>query len=75
MALRKKSTTKKKPVKKTTARKTTGGIKSYIRKIENAPKVKAASTKIKKLESLLNAAKKAKAAAKKTAQIAYRRKK
>jgi hypothetical protein len=71
MAIRKK-TPKKKPVKKTA---TTGGIKSYIRKIENSPKVKAATSKIKKIEMQLKAAKKTKAALKKAAQIAYRRKK
>lgn len=60
----KKTVKKKKPATK----KTTGGIASYVKKIQNAPKVKAASFKIKKLETTLKQLKKVKAAAVKDAR-------
>jgi hypothetical protein len=59
--------TKKKPVKrKTTKRKpakSTGGIASFVRKVQNAITVKSKSNKIKELEKKLKALKKEKATA------------
>jgi hypothetical protein len=63
--------TKKKPVKrKTTKRKpakSSGGIASFVRKVQNAPAVKSKTRKISDLEKKLKAAKKEKAAAVKIA--------
>jgi hypothetical protein len=62
---KKKTVSKRKPAAK---KKTTGGIASYVRKIQNSPGVKSVSTKIKSLEAALKAAKKKKAAAVKVAR-------
>jgi hypothetical protein len=68
------ATKKKKVVKKKAApRKSTGGIASYTRKIQNTPAVKSAAAKIKKLETALKAVKKAKAAAVKKARAAAKK--
>ena len=55
---------KKVTKRKTTAKKkkTTGGIASYVRKVQNAPGVKSATAKIKDLLKKLDKAKKLKAA-------------
>jgi len=65
-----KQTTKRKVAskKKSTVKKSTGGIASYTRKIQNSPGVKRVATAIKSLEAKLKAAKKAKAAAVKVAR-------
>jgi hypothetical protein len=57
MPVRKAATKRKTTVK----RKTTGGIASYVRKIQNSPGVKAADRTVKDLERRLKAAKKLKA--------------
>jgi hypothetical protein len=54
----KKTATKRKTAAK---KKTTGGIASYVRKIQNSPGVKAADRTVKDLERRLKAAKKLKA--------------
>lgn len=64
-AAKRKKTAKCKPAAK---KKTTGGIASYVRKIQNSPGVKSVSNTIKSLESKLKAAKKKKAAAVKIAR-------
>ena len=65
-----KKTAKRKPAakKKSTARKSTGGIAAYTRKIQSSPGVKRATASIKSLEAKLKAAKKAKAEAVKVAR-------
>lgn len=50
-----------------------GGIVSYIRKIENSPRVKSANKKIKSLEAKLKQEKRKKEKAKKEAQRKYRK--
>lgn len=59
--------TKKKAKKKGSAKKRSGGIASFTRKVNNAPAVKRASKKVNELEKKLAAAKKIKAAARKKA--------
>jgi hypothetical protein len=54
---------KKKMVKKkSTTKKSSGGIASYVRKVQNSPGVKSADKKVKDLVKKLAAAKKLKAA-------------
>jgi len=54
---------KKKMVKKkSTTKKSSGGIASYVRKVQNSPGVKSADKKVKDLVKKLAAAKKIKAA-------------
>ena len=55
---------KRKPARKktTTRKKTSTGIASYVRKIQNSPGVKSADKKVKDLVKKLAAAKKLKAA-------------
>lgn len=60
------ATKKRKPAKKA-ARKKSGGIASFTRKVNNAPAVKRAAKKVTELERKLAAAKKVKAAARKKA--------
>jgi hypothetical protein len=68
MAVKKKTTTKKKPAKKSTAKRITGGIASYVRKIQNSVGVKKVTNTIKEIEKKLALAKKKKAAAVKLAR-------
>lgn len=68
MAVKKKTTTKKKPAKKSTVKRITGGIASYVRKIQNSVGVKKVTNTIKEIEKKLALAKKKKAAAVKLAR-------
>lgn len=64
----KKKTTKKATKKKCTTKKSTGGIASYVRKIQNSPGVKKVTNTIKAIEKKLAEAKRKKAAAVKIAR-------
>jgi hypothetical protein len=60
--------------KKKVAKKRTGGLAAYQRKIKSAPGVKSATRMITTLEVKLRAAKKKKAAAVKVAQKKFKKK-
>lgn len=61
MPITRKPKKKASTAKRTTRKKTSGGIASYVRKVQNSPTVKAATKMIKDLEKRLAAAKKEKA--------------
>lgn len=64
----KKKTTKKATKKKCATKKSTGGIASYVRKIQNSPGVKKVTNTIKAIEKKLAEAKRKKVAAVKIAR-------
>jgi hypothetical protein len=66
MPVKKKTT--KKATKKSTTKKSTGGIASYVRKIQNSPGVKKVTNTIKVIEKKLAEAKRKKAGAVKIAR-------